>query len=281
MFHSSGARRRTAGTTPITLAERVGAPHACLPSVDPYWYAMASLLLTNLLAVAAPTPMDCDSWAAAGECLKNAAFMWGSCAYACSAHGLKDPRAAIDEKAQAGPPADAQTLELSFASSTGFAPIRIVLRPDLSPVTVTAVVAAVGEQREGVATFYRNEAVPISPPGQCGDILCGPYSLIQGRLPGLSKTPTEGQAAVRRGFVARIQDGDDFFIALDAHPEWGHSFTIWGEVREAAAFKTLEAIAKLPYHESKGAGGTVMRLLDKELPTSGAVVSLHVENEEL
>ena len=53
----------------------------------------------------------------------------------------------------------------------------------------------------------------------------------------------------------------------------GHSFTIWGELRDAAGFETLEAIARLPYHETTGAGGTVMRLLDTELPTNGAIVA--------
>ncbi|EOD21564.1 hypothetical protein EMIHUDRAFT_117084 [Emiliania huxleyi CCMP1516] len=234
-------------------------------------------IIALMLAVssAAPTPASCDDWAASGECDRNAAFMWESCESACTKHGFKDPRAAIDEMALAGPPAGGQVLELRLASGANLAPIRIDLRPDLSPITVAAVIAAVGKRGdEGTAaTFYRNEAVPTAPPGQCGEILCGPYSLIQGRLPGLRGTPTEGQAAVRKGYVARIQDGDDFFIALDAHAEWGHSFTIWGELRDAAGFETLEAIARLPYHETTGAGGTVMRLLDTELPTRGAIVA--------
>ena len=41
----------------------------------------------------------------------------------------------------------------------------------------------------------------------------------------------EGQPIVRRGHVARIQSGADFFIALEDHVEWGHAFTVWGEVR--------------------------------------------------
>ena len=76
---------------------------------------------------------------------------------------------------------------------------------------------------------------------------------------------------VRRGSVARIQDGPDFFVALADHQEWGHSFTVWGELVGEAGMRTLEAIARLPYHEQTGAGGTIMRLLDEELPASGVV----------
>ena len=35
---------------------------------------------------------------------------------------------------------------------------------------------------------------------------------------------------MRRGHVARIQQGEDFFVALADHAEWGHAFTVWGEV---------------------------------------------------
>ena len=47
----------------------------------------------------------------------------------------------------------------------------------------------------------------------------------------LSSTPVEGQPIVRRGHVARIQNSADFFVALEDHVEWGHAFTVWGEVR--------------------------------------------------
>ena len=46
-----------------------------------------------------------------------------------------------------------------------------------------------------------------------------------------------------------------------------------GEVVDAAGLATLEAITRLPYHEQTGAGGTVMRLLDVELPTTGTIVT--------
>jgi cyclophilin family peptidyl-prolyl cis-trans isomerase len=225
-----------------------------------------------------PAPRQCDSWAKSGECERNPGFMWAECADACKALGLKEPWADADEQASNGlpPSTRAQTLELRFPHDSGFAPLRILLRPDLAPKTVAALVQHIGEAggTPAAATFYRNEAVPAESPGQCGDILCGPYSLIQGRLDALLDTPSETTPLVRKGFVARIQNGHDFFIALDDHSEWGHSFTVWGDMRhDAAGMATLEAISKLPYHEQKAAGAsTIMRLLDVELETRAAIV---------
>ena len=66
----------------------------------------------------------------------------------------------------------------------------------------------------------------------------------------------------------------DFFVALDDHVEWGHSFTVWGDMRhDAAGMATLEAISKLPFHEQKAAGAsTIMRLLDVEIEAHAAIV---------
>ena len=44
-------------------------------------------------------------------------------------------------------------------------------------------------------------------------------------------------------------------------------------MHDSAGLATLEAITRLPYHEQTGAGGTIMRLLDVELPTTGAIVT--------
>ena len=38
-----------------------------------------------------------------------------------------------------------------------------------------------------------------------------------------------------------------------------------------AGLATLEQITRLPYHEQAGAGGTIMRLLDLELPVTAAI----------
>ena len=138
--------------------------------------------------------------------MNNPAFMWAACGAACRGLGLRDPLAEVDEKARAGASPSSQVLELSFGRNAHFAPLRIVLRPDLSPKTVAAVVAAVGRGTAAAATFYRNEAVPREPPGQCGDILCGPYSLIQGRLPTRQRQPLRKHEVGVAHLLHRLQD---------------------------------------------------------------------------
>lgn len=239
--------------------------------------ALAALLAAR--TATAPAPVSCSNWAHAGECEKNPSFMWADCAASCRDLGLREPWGEIDDKARAGPLPNAQVLELRLANAS-LAPMRVALRADLSPKTAASIVAAVSASRgmsRDLATFYRNEAVPTSPPGQCGEILCGPYSLVQGRLQALVGTPSEATPTVRRGFAARIQQGADFFIALADHEEWGHAFTVWGEMIDEAGMATLETIARMPYHEQAGAGGTIMRLLDTELPVTGTVRSAGVE----
>ena len=252
-------------------SRRQGAPHGlCL--------ALVALLLHDIAeSEAAPAPSTCDDWARKGECTANPSFMWAECAAACKSAGLREPWAEVDERSLAAPSSSSQVLELSFAASHGLAPVRIVLRNDLAPKTVAAIVAAIGSATSGSAggvAFYRNEAVPTSPPEMCGPILCGPYALIQGRLRGLAGTPAEAMPLVRQGFVARIGQSEDFFIALADHLEWGHSFTVWGTLErgDSSGLATLEAIAQLPHHEQKAAGAeTIMRLLDVELPATAAV----------
>jgi len=96
-------------------------------------------------------------------------------------------------------------------------------------------------------------------------------------MPGLAGTPAEAVPIVRRGMVARIQQSGDFFIALDDHEEWGHSFTVFGDMRDdVAGMETLERIAGLPFREQKAAGAeTIMRLLNVEIQAHGALIRSH------
>ena len=154
------------------------------------------------------------------------------------------------------------------------APLRIVLRPDLSPRTVAAIIRSIGDSKGGAAIIYRNEARPEKPPGMCGSIQCGPYALIQGRMEALTGMPAEGVPIVRRGFVARIHNSNDFFIALDDHEEWGHSFTVFGDMRDDVfGLESLEKIATMPFREQKAAGSeTVMRLLNEEIEVNARII---------
>lgn len=166
------------------------------------------------------------------------------------------------------PPGDAPTLVVQLEGNSSWAPLRIKLRADIAPQTVASITAALGAGMacERCATIYRNEAVPSTPPASCGAIgPCGPYSLVQGRLGLLEGTPAESQPLVERGLVARIGAGPDFFVAIAGHEDWGHAFTVWGDMRDdEAGMRTLEELTRMPWHEVTS-GQTVMRMLDVEL----------------
>ena len=130
-------------------------------------FAIAALIGHAVSAL--PTYIgQCDNWAKSGECLSNPSFMWTDCAAACTSLGLKEPWADADERALAGLPSSiaAQLLELRFAPSTGFAPLRILLRPDLAPLTVAAIRQHIvgAEGSNPAAVFYRSEAKPAAAP---------------------------------------------------------------------------------------------------------------------
>ena len=54
---------------------------------------------------------------------------------------------------------------------------------------------------------------------------------------------------------------------------------MFGEVRDEASLATLEAIAMMPFHEATGTGGTIMRLLDRELATAGTIIAGRSDRE--
>ena len=238
----------------------------------------ALLLLLQACASSGDRTEACDGWANDGECEKNPAFMWEKCRMACHSLGLREPFADFDEVAQKRiSRGEEQILQIEFPrgiDSRAMAPLRIVLRPDLSPRTVAAIIRSIGDSKGGAAIIYRNEARPEKPPGMCGSIQCGPNALIQGRKEALTGMPAEGVPIVRRGFVARIHNSNDFFIALDDHEEWGHSFTVFGDMRDDVfGLESLEKIATMPFREQKAAGSeTVMRLLNEEIEVNARII---------
>ena len=64
----------------------------------------------------------------------------------------------------------------------------------------------------------------------------------------------------RRGHVATIHPGKDFYIALSEHSDWSSGHTVWGYVEDMAVVDELVA---LPYHiYIHETYGTVMRMMD-------------------
>lgn len=76
-----------------------------------------------------------------------------------------------------------------------------------------------------------------------------PYALIQGTLEAqgttFNKLPVEDCPTLRRGSVAWIGSGPEFFISLADHSEWKHEYTVFGSVLPEDMHIT-EKIATLP-----------------------------------
>lgn len=69
----------------------------------------------------------------------------------------------------------------------------------------------------------------------------------------------QGGAACRKGHVATIHPGKDFYIALMEHEAWSAGHTAWGFVEDLAV---VDALVALPYTAMKHATyGTEMRML--------------------
>lgn len=73
--------------------------------------------------------------------------------------------------------------------------------------------------------------------------------MIQGTLEALGtafkKIPREVCPSIRRGSVAWIGSGPEFFISLSNHEEWKNSYTVFGSVLPEN-MEIVEKIAQLP-----------------------------------
>lgn len=87
--------------------------------------------------------------------------------------------------------------------------------------------------------FLSNLQAPYGPP----------FALIQGILEAqgtpFKKIPTEACPSIRRGSVAWIGTGPEFFISLANHEEWKNSYTVFGSVL-LEDMEIAEKIAQLP-----------------------------------
>jgi len=76
-----------------------------------------------------------------------------------------------------------------------------------------------------------------------------PFAMIQGTLEAqgtsFKKIPTEECPYIRRGSVAWVSSGPEFFISLANHQEWKKAYTVFGSVLPED-MEIAEKIAQLP-----------------------------------
>ncbi|KAK3264668.1 hypothetical protein CYMTET_26606 [Cymbomonas tetramitiformis] len=169
----------------------------------------------------------CGDWAAKGECEKNPDYMQTSCAKSCDGCA----RATLERmRAEQRYAAYLEGPKEHLVVATSHGEIRVRLRSDLAPQTVTQVKSLVNQNQCRASSFHRSETYPK--PGVI-DMYGGPgppYALLQGSFRQWKAVHKEEAPLVERGMVCLIQGGPDWFVALSSHHEWLHGFTVWGEV---------------------------------------------------
>ncbi|KAI5602134.1 hypothetical protein POPTR_001G150300v4 [Populus trichocarpa] len=136
---------------------------------------------------------------------------------------------------------------------TEYGTLHIKLFPDCAPHSVAYILELLTLRHCAGCQFYRAEGrgqlwdsegnhikkAPFGPP----------FAIIQGTLEAqgttFKKIPTEECPYIRRGSVAWVGSGPEFFISLADHQEWKKAYTVFGSVLPED-MEIAEKIAQLP-----------------------------------
>lgn len=168
---------------------------------------------------------------------------------------------------------------------TEYGTLHIKLFPDCAPHSVAYILELLTLRHCAGCQFYRAE-----PRGDCWDSegnhikntpFGPPFALIQGTLEPLGapfkKIPTEACPIIRRGSVAWIGSGPEFFISLANHQEWKHAYTVFGSLLPED-MEIAERIAQLP---SKPEVWNNINVSVMEKPVSLSVRRIKTSNGDL
>ncbi|KAJ0961639.1 hypothetical protein J5N97_001136 [Dioscorea zingiberensis] len=136
---------------------------------------------------------------------------------------------------------------------TEYGTIHIKLLPDCAPNSMAYIVELLGSRHCAGCQFHRAEGRGSSwdPRGNhIKDTPLGPpHALIQGTLEAegvpFKNIPTEACPPIRRGSVAWVGSGPEFFISLANHDEWHKSYTVFGSILPED-IEIAERITQLP-----------------------------------
>ncbi|GMN30897.1 hypothetical protein TIFTF001_003013 [Ficus carica] len=131
--------------------------------------------------------------------------------------------------------------------------LHIKLFPDCAPHSVAYLIELLALRHCAGCEFHRAEGRGESWDSEGNHIekasFGPPFGLIQGTLEAMGnpfkKIPTEVCPTIRRGSVAWIGSGPEFFISLTNHEEWKNTYTVFGSVLPED-MKIAEKIARLP-----------------------------------
>ncbi|KAL6985882.1 hypothetical protein U1Q18_019254 [Sarracenia purpurea var. burkii] len=136
---------------------------------------------------------------------------------------------------------------------TEYGMLHIKLLPDCAPHSVAYILELLELRHCAGCQFYRAEGrgeIWDLEGNPINDASFGPpFALVQGTLEAqgmvFRKIPTEVCPTIRRGSVAWVGSGPEFFISLANHKEWKKVYTVFGSVLPED-MEVAEKIARLP-----------------------------------
>ncbi|ESR58693.1 hypothetical protein CICLE_v10023925mg [Citrus x clementina] len=218
-------------------------------------------------------PCSCDSWVFCGD-KQACGSRFGEC-------WLKKQKDALEPN-----PRDARdqvmwTSGLIFGKGEGivrleteYGTLHVKLLPDSAPLSVAYMLELLASRHCVGCQFHRAESRGThwdtegnhieNAPGGYGP----PFALIQGSLETHSITfkeiPLEVCSTIRRGSVAWVGSGPEFFISLANHNEWKKVYTVFGIVLPED-MAIAERIARLPTKQEVWSNVNVS-VLEKPIP---------------
>lgn len=213
-------------------------------------------------------PCLCDSWVFCGD-RERCGEKFGEC-------WLKKQKDALLPDLQESGKKVIWTSGLIFGKGEGvvgletdYGTLHIKLFPECAPHSVAYIVELLRARHCAGCHLYRAEGRGLSWDYEGNPIadapLGPPYALIQGKLEAhgipYKNIPTEACPAIRRGSVAWVGSGPEFFISLANHDEWRRAYTVFGSVLPED-MEVAEKIASLPTKSDVWNGITVSVLVN-------------------
>lgn len=197
-------------------------------------------------------PCLCDTWVYCGN-REECGPKYGEC-------WLKKQKDTLAPDRQEGGTRSIWTSGIIFgrgegivALETDHGTLHIKLFSDCAPHSVAYILELLGLRHCAGCHFYRAEGRGQSWDSKGNHIenapLGPPFALVQGTLESqgiqFKKIPTEVCPYIKRGSVAWVGSGPEFFISLANHQEWNKVYTVFGSVLPED-MEIAEKIARLP-----------------------------------
>eukprot|EP01018_Ginkgo_biloba_P035075 Gb_24866 [translate_table: standard] len=213
-------------------------------------------------------PCLCNSWVFCGD-RKRCADRFGQC-------WLKKQEDPLSPEVQESGSQVEWTSGLIYGKGVGivaletqYGTMHIKLFPNCAPLSVAYILELIKVRHCAGCQFYRAEGRASNWDVEGNRILKSPagppYALLQGTLEAegtsFKEIPKEACPTIKKGAVAWIGGGPDFFISLANHDEWSKKYTVFASVLPED-MAVVEKIVDLPTTSAMW-GGIKVAVLEK------------------